>query len=88
MKAKDKGTGKEQKITITASSGLSDEDIENMKKDAEENGHNLSECYAYGNTMADSWFMRITGNPIAVNPEKSLKRYAEENNWKILNWKI
>ena len=37
VKAIDKGTGKEQKITITASSGLSDDDIEKMKKDAEEN---------------------------------------------------
>ncbi len=35
VKAKDKGTGKEQKITITASSGLSDDDIEKMKKEAE-----------------------------------------------------
>ncbi len=35
VSAKDLGTGKEQKITITASSGLSDEDIENMKQDAE-----------------------------------------------------
>jgi len=35
VKAKDKGTGKEQKITITASSGLSKDDIERMKKDAE-----------------------------------------------------
>ena len=33
--AKDLGTGKEQKITITASSGLSKEDIEKMRKDAE-----------------------------------------------------
>ncbi len=33
--AKDKATGKEQKITITASSGLSDEEIERMKKEAE-----------------------------------------------------
>ena len=33
--AKDKGTGKEQKITITASSGLSDTEIEEMVKDAE-----------------------------------------------------
>jgi len=33
--AKDLGTGKEQKITITANSGLSDKDIENMVKDAE-----------------------------------------------------
>jgi len=37
VSAKDKGTGKEQKITIQASGGLSDEDIEKMVKDAEEN---------------------------------------------------
>ncbi|UWQ62480.1 molecular chaperone DnaK [Leisingera caerulea] len=35
--AKDKATGKEQQITIQASGGLSDDDIEKMVKDAEEN---------------------------------------------------
>lgn len=35
VKAKDKATGKEQKITITASTGLSKEEVERMKKDAE-----------------------------------------------------
>ena len=35
--AKDKGTGKEQQITIQASGGLSDSDIDQMVKDAEEN---------------------------------------------------
>ena len=35
VSAKDLGTGKEQKITITASSGLSKEEIERMRKDAE-----------------------------------------------------
>jgi len=35
--ASDKGTGKEQKITIQASGGLSDSDIDAMVKDAEEN---------------------------------------------------
>jgi len=35
VKATDKATSKEQKITITASSGLSEEEIEKMKKDAE-----------------------------------------------------
>ena len=33
--AKDLGTGKEQKITITASSGLSKDEVEKMRKDAE-----------------------------------------------------
>ncbi|MEM9239676.1 MAG: Hsp70 family protein, partial [Pseudomonadota bacterium] len=37
VQAKDKGTGKEHKITIQASGGLSDEDIDKMVKDAEEN---------------------------------------------------
>jgi len=35
VNAKDLGTGKEQKITITASSGLSKDEVEKMRKDAE-----------------------------------------------------
>ncbi|OGN95960.1 MAG: molecular chaperone DnaK [Chloroflexi bacterium RBG_13_51_18] len=35
VRAQDKGTGKEQKITITASSGLSKDDIDKMQKEAE-----------------------------------------------------
>jgi molecular chaperone DnaK len=38
--AKDKGTGKEQKITITASSGLSSEEIDRMVKESEANAEN------------------------------------------------
>ena len=37
VKAKDLGTNKEQSITITSSSGLSDEEVEQMVKDAEAN---------------------------------------------------
>ena len=37
VSAKDLGTGKEQKITITASSGLSSEDVDRMMKEAETN---------------------------------------------------
>lgn len=36
VSAKDKGTGKEQRITITASSGLSKDEIDGMVKDAED----------------------------------------------------
>jgi molecular chaperone DnaK len=35
VRAQDKGTGREQKITITASSGLSKEDMEKMRRDSE-----------------------------------------------------
>jgi len=43
VSAKDKGTGKEQKITIQASGGLSDEEIEKMVKEAEENAESDKE---------------------------------------------
>ena len=59
-----------------------------VEQDAKENNHNLVECYGYGNTMADTWFMRITGNPIAVNPGNTMKKMAIENNWEIKHWKI
>ena len=41
--AKDKGTGKEQQITIQASGGLSDSDIEQMVQDAEDNAESDKE---------------------------------------------
>ena len=59
-----------------------------VEQDAKENNHDLAECYGYGNTMADTWFMRITGNPIAVNPGNTMKKMAIENNWEIKHWKI
>ena len=37
VSAKDKGTGKEQKITIKSSGGLSDEEVDKMMKEAQEN---------------------------------------------------
>src|SRR3546814_21135757 len=46
VSAKDKGTGKENKITIKANSGLSDEEIDRMVQDAEANAeedHRISE---------------------------------------------
>ena len=53
VSAKDKGTGKEQKITITASSGLSQDEIEQMVKDAElhaeEDRRRLDEVQARNN---------------------------------------
>ena len=57
-----------------------------VKQDAEKHGHDLSKCYGYGNTLADSWFMRICGHAIAVNPEPSLEQFAQKNDWEIVHW--
>ncbi|MGI2336465.1 MAG: molecular chaperone DnaK [Dehalogenimonas sp.] len=58
VRAQDKGTGKEQKITITSSSGLSKEEVEKMQKDAEAHAtedtarKDLAEAKNQGDTLA------------------------------------
>ena len=59
-----------------------------VEADALANGHDLSHCYGYGNTLADSWFMRITGNPVAINPEGSLRTLAKKHDWPMHEWRV
>jgi HAD superfamily phosphoserine phosphatase-like hydrolase len=59
-----------------------------IKADAEANGHDLSQCWAYGNTHADSFFMKECGNPVAINAKGALKAIAEEHSWEMHNWRI
>jgi molecular chaperone DnaK len=71
VSAKDKGTGKEQKITIQASGGLSDDEIEKMVKDAEANAdadrarRELVEARNQAESLVDS-------------TEKSLKEHGDK----------
>ena len=57
-----------------------------VQSDADENGHDLSKCYGYGNTLADSWFMDLCGHAIAVSPESSLRKHAEKHGWDVVDW--
>ena len=59
-----------------------------VEKDAADQGHNLSDCWGYGNTHADSFFMSITGNPVAVNAEGRLKTIAVEKDWLQFEWRV
>ncbi|MAS57740.1 MAG: hypothetical protein CMA37_03940 [Euryarchaeota archaeon] len=59
-----------------------------VQADAESVGHNLSDCWGYGNTHADSFFMEITGNPVAVNAEGRLKTIAKEKDWAQFEWRV
>jgi len=71
VSAKDKATGKENKITIKANSGLTEEEIQRMVKDAELNAaedHRLKE-------LADA---RNQGDALVHSTKKSLTEYGDK----------
>jgi molecular chaperone DnaK len=71
VQAKDKGTGREQKITIQASGGLSDEDIDRMVKDAEANA-------ADDQKRKDLIEARNSADSLAYQAEKTIKDNADK----------
>ena len=71
VSAKDKGTGQEQKITITTSSGLSDDEVRKMQKEAEEHAeedHKQRE-------LVDK---RNRGDSLAYQVERTLKDHGDK----------
>lgn len=66
VKAVDKASNKEQKITITASSGLSEEEIEKMKKDAEAHAEDDKK-------KRESIEVKNTTESLVYSSEKALK---------------
>jgi len=71
VSARDKGTGKEQKITITASSGLSKEEVEKMKRDAE--GFAAEDA-----KRKEEVEMRNSADSLAYTAEKTLRDYKDK----------
>ncbi len=70
VKAKDLGTNKEQSITITSSSGLSDEEIEKMVKDAEANADEDKK-------RREEVELRNEADQLVFQTEKTLKDLAD-----------
>ena len=71
VRAKDLGTNKEQSITITASTNLSDDEIERMRKEAEEN----KEADQKKKEEAD---LRNDAEQLVFQTEKSLKDLGDK----------
>jgi HAD superfamily hydrolase (TIGR01490 family) len=57
-----------------------------MKEMAEEYGYDLSASFAYSDSETDAPMLEVVGHPFAVNPDKTLRRLAEENGWPILTF--
>ncbi len=71
VSAKDLGTGKEQAITITSSSGLSEEEINNMVSEADEHAEEDKK-------RREAVEVRNLADGMAYNTEKTLKENAEK----------
>ena len=84
--AKDKGTGKEQKITITASSGLSKDEVEKMRKEADIHAEedkkkreliearNMADTLVYSTEKA----IRDAGDKVSADDKKEIETKIEE----------
>jgi molecular chaperone DnaK len=71
VSARDKGTGKEQKITITASSGLDKEEVEKMKREAEQ--------YAAEDTKRKEEIeVRNSADSLVYTAEKTLRDHGDK----------
>ena len=58
-----------------------------IREYAEREGINLSESYAYSDSISDLPMLSIVGHPVAVNPDFRLKQTALQHDWAILNLK-
>ena len=71
VSAKDKGTGKENTVTIKANSGLSDEEVERMIQDAEANAEE-------DKRVAELVSARNQGDVLVHSTRKSLEEYGDK----------
>ena len=58
-----------------------------IREYAERENINLSESYAYSDSISDLPMLSIVGHPVAVNPDFRLKQTARQHDWAILDLK-
>ena len=51
-------------------------------------GIDLANSYAYSDSASDLPMLEMVGNPVAVNPERELRRIAEDREWPIREFQL
>lgn len=54
---------------------------------AKREGFDLAECTAYSDSHTDLPFLEVVGHPVAVNPDRALRRIASERGWPVLEFR-
>ncbi|QPK83400.1 HAD family hydrolase [Corynebacterium qintianiae] len=50
---------------------------------AEAHGYDLEGSYAYSDSATDIPMLAMVGHPVAVNPDRALRKYSQENEWEV-----
>lgn len=58
-----------------------------MQRVAAEQGINLDASFAYSDSATDIPMLQLVGNPVAVNPDRGLRKHAVDNEWDIRAFK-
>jgi HAD superfamily hydrolase (TIGR01490 family) len=54
---------------------------------ADEEGIDLAASTAYSDSVSDVPFLEVVGDPVAVNPDRALRRVAGERGWRVLRFR-
>jgi HAD superfamily hydrolase (TIGR01490 family) len=57
-----------------------------LRELAQRDGLDLAECTAYSDSHTDLPFLEAVGHPVAVNPDRELRRIAAERGWPVLEF--
>ncbi len=60
---------------------------ERVRELASERGFDLAACTAYSDSHTDVPFLEVVGNPVAVNPDRALRRIAARRGWPALEFR-
>ncbi|MCW2692255.1 MAG: inhibition of morphological differentiation protein [Mycobacterium sp.] len=60
---------------------------EAMRQLAAERGYDLARSYAYSDSATDLPMLEAVGRPTVVNPDKGLRRIADERGWPVLTFR-
>lgn len=55
---------------------------------ARKEGYDLAECTAYSDSHTDLPFLEVVGHPVAVNPDRRLRRAALGRGWPVLEFRM